>query len=136
MTNWQTLMRRYGRSKCVVTCATGKLKRMRLCAVKRARLLCTENKATRITRIRIHEVRVHDVRGECAEKALLEKLASTRYGGQDILKTADFKLLERLWGRTTSLRTAQQRASAQHRLSAQAMRGWGVSLRAKPILRV
>lgn len=108
---------------------------MRLCAVKRRLLLRETTAAKRVVRIKIPKVQVCDVRGECAERTLLDTLATTQHGGAEALKLAGFPLLERLWSRSKALPTAQKRASARNRLSAQARKGWGVSLLARPLLR-
>ena len=136
ISNWKTVQRRYGRTRCTVTLASGKEKRMRLAQVTKRAMLRTAVDAVRIVRVRAQEVRVHDVRGEGAERHLLVQLATTQHGGKEALRAADFPMLERLWGRVKGLPTAQQRNSAQHRLCKQARLGWGVSLRARPLLRV
>ena len=67
---------------------------------------------------------------------LVRKLGRSRYSGAHELKLATYPELERLWGRVRVLPRVEQRELARSRLCAQARRGWGVSLKTRPVVRV
>ena len=69
-------------------------------------------------------------------EVLVRKLGRSRHAGAHELKLATYPELERLWGRVRVLPRVEQRELARSRLCAQARRGWGVSLKARPVVRV
>ena len=134
-TNWVTLRRTYGDSSVVVLTATGRVRRMYLRQVQRSMLTKAVRPRDRVVLLHVLRVEVRD-RGDAELNELVRVIGSTRNGGETELREGGFELLEALWSRVRVLPDKRKREMAQGRLSARALRGWGVSLRARLVLRV
>ena len=134
-TNWNTLRRIYGESEVRVLTATGRVKHVQLRSVQQSWLTTATPLRRRIVLLRVREVKVRD-RGQAELNALVRTLGTTRTGGESDLQSGGFELLEVLWKTTRNLQDRRVREAAKARLSARALKGWGVSLRARPTLRI
>ena len=134
-TNWHTLQREYGETQVRVLTATGRRRTMALAQVKAARLCMNAPARKRIVKLQFEAVVVR-ARGTKELDGLVHTLGTTRTGGHDDLQHGGFEQLETLWARTRGLSDRRVRDAARARLSAYAQKGWGVSLRARPTLRI
>ena len=134
-TNWVTLRRTYGESSVRLLTATGRTRRVRLRQVQQSMLTTGVPLKDRIVLLHVRTVKVRE-RGDAELNSLVQVLGNTRAGGEKELRSGGFKLLEALWSRVRTLTDKRKREIAQGRLSGRALRVWGVSLRARPVLRV
>ena len=136
-TNLLTLKRVFGDSKLEVLTAAGLTRTCKLREVCMLNMLGQTERGKQIVRLKIRRVRKRcDRDGVKYLDQLLTKLAATRYGGAQELRALQYPALEWLWGRAKGLNTHSQRETAARRLNEQAVRGWGVSLRARPTARI
>lgn len=134
-TNWTTLKRVYGETVVKVLTATGRQRRLRLRQVQPAQLAITAPPRTRIVQLKFERVQVRKRDREELDR-LVRVLGTTRTGGQQEVRQGSFELLEHLWARRHTLSDRRTRERAESRLCSVALRGWGVSLRARPMLRI
>ena len=134
-TNWATLRRAYGTTVVHITTATGRRRRMQLRQVKPAWMTCAAPPRRRVVRLTFDKVEVKPRDREELDK-LVSVVGKTRTGGQQELRQGGYELLEHLWARRHTLTDKRVRERAEARLCGAAVRGWGVSLRARPVLRV
>ena len=134
-TNWTTLVRTYGHTRVQYETMTGRRRCVRLRQVAAAQMTSAAPARTRIKWLRFAEVRTRPRAREELDR-LVRVLGVTRAGGASELQLGGYELLEQLWGRRATLTDKRTREHAEQRLCGVAIKGWGVSLRARPTLRV
>ena len=135
-TNWRTLQTGYGKSILSVRLAGGATKRVRVRKMLERMLTWQVPWRERVLRLQVLEVRQSSKWRDTVQDELVQILARTRTGGQDLLKLMSYRDLEIMWSRVKLLDDARERESVRGRLAAQSRKGWGVSLLARPVVRV
>ena len=134
--NRVTVRRAWGGTLVRVRLGGGRQRLVRLAELP-GRLFTTQTPHhARVVRMYIVKVREREqwragVRGE-----LVRSLATTQHGGKDLLKIMGFRDLEIMWSLVAKLKLDTERERARGRLAARARAGWGVSLLAKPVVRL
>lgn len=134
--NSVTVRRVYGATRVRVRRANGRVHTARLKDLASTVFTTQAAWAEQIVSLRVLKVTrstrmLEGVRGE-----LLQKLATTQHGGLAELKAMRFVDLEMMWARVPTLATAGQRERARGRLSKWSKQTLGVSLLARPTVRM
>ena len=135
-TNWRTLQSGYGKTILRVRLAGGATKRVRVRKVLERVFTWQVPWREQVLRLQVLEVRQCSKWRDTVQDELVQVLARTRTGGRDLLKLMNYRDLEIMWSRAKQLDCARERESVRGRLAAHARKGWGVSLLARPVVRV
>ena len=134
--NDTTVRRLYGASRVRVRRADGRVQTVCLKRLKPAVFTTQAPWATRIVKLRVLKVVRTDCMDDEVRGELLRTLATTQHGGKALLKVMGFEDMEVMWAWVPKLEKEHQRERARGRLSKWTTRMWGVSLLARPQVRV
>ena len=134
--NTVTVQRQYGDTRVRVRRANGRVAKLRLRDIAPAAFTTATRWADRIVRLRVLEVKINGGFRDEVRAELLHSLATTQHGGKVVLGAMKFRDLEILWTQAGAMKSAQQRERARGRLSKHSLKRFGVSLLARPRVRI